>query len=93
MTYIPTADDVSYPPPLGTGTPPPTGDITVPQSPSGTSQAAPDRSQLNTESYLSTMGPNVSQSGAPAQTSAPVIAGCTSVPWNNWTGGTPGKQI
>ena len=95
MTYLPTAADVSPAPPVGDGTPPPTGDITVPQSPSGTSVDDVDRSESATETFLSGVGPNVPQQGTAAQTEAPVIAGCSSVPWNNTNpgNGTPGNKF
>ncbi len=90
MTYLPTAADVSPAPPLGTGVPPPTGAITVPQSPSGsvTGESA-DWNFANTET--STERTLVYNSNAaatsfptPALASPVTIAGCTSVAQNAW---------
>jgi hypothetical protein len=67
----------------------PTAPANPPQSPSGTSQTAPNRGQLNTEGFLSGVGENISQQGLPVQTSQPHLAGVpdTAIQWNNTTAG------
>jgi len=61
---------------LGNATTPPTGDITVPQSPSGTSVTDTDRSTSATNDYLQDVVRVESpQQGQTALTSPPTIAG------------------
>ena len=65
-----------------------------PQSPSGTSQPAPNRGELITESFLSGIGPNIPQQGTAAisDVSTITIAGVApgALQVNNWTSGSVG---
>ena len=80
--YDPT---VSYQPPLGTGVPPATGTIAVPQSPSGaiSSEAPPfqfSTSEMVTESFLTeVLMVESDQEGLPALTTPVQIQGLASV--------------
>ena len=45
-----------------------------------------------TETYLTELEVEGPQRGVAAQTSAPAIAGCSSVSWNNWISGSVGSE-
>ena len=76
MTYTPGPNDVSYPPPIGTGTPPATGTITVPQSPSGAIITNTNEGVSGTQTLLSdALHVGSPQEGVPILTSAPQMAG------------------
>ena len=85
--------------PIGTGTPPPTGDLVVPQSPSGsvTNQAAEfnnDNSISSTQEFLTNVVAVESpQQGVAALTTQPQIQGVpdAEIVWNNFTGGNVGS--
>jgi hypothetical protein len=76
----------------------PTPLATPPQSPSGsvTNESATfnfAETITSTEQKLTNvLEVEDTQQGTPAQTSAPAIAGCSSVPWNNWNSGIVGSQ-
>ena len=91
MSYEPTAADISYPPPIGSGVPPVPGTIIVPQSPSGTSVTNTGETETATQTALGTLEIE-GQQGLPAMTSVPVIAGCPNVQANNWNSGAVGSQ-
>jgi hypothetical protein len=86
MTYIPTPSQIDYLPPLGSATTPPTGEITVPQSPSGTSVTNTGESESATQTFVSRLVPTVQQ-GTPALTQKPVISGVPNQNFN-WYDGT-----
>jgi hypothetical protein len=75
---------------------PPAAAPVAPQSPSGsfTGQSATfnfNESETSTEEFLTdVLEVQSPQSGLPAQTSAPTLAGVPSsqIAWNNWTAGT-----
>jgi hypothetical protein len=87
--YDPT---VSYQPPLGSGVPPATGAITVPQSPSGaiSSEAPPFQYSTGimvTESFLTdVLGVDSDQEGLPALTAPVSLSGLAPVQiqQNSW---------
>jgi hypothetical protein len=81
--------------------PAPGSQQSVANSPQGSSETANDftagfnyvNSISSTEQELTdVLEVQSPQQGIAAQTSAPVIAGCTSVPWANWNSGIVGTQ-
>ena len=85
--------------PIGTGTPPPTGDLVVPQSPSGsvTGESAQfnfDQSITSTENVLqNVIAVESQQQGTATLPSAPTIAGVAAgdLQWYAWNGGNVGS--
>jgi len=89
MTYIPTKADIDYLLPLGSASTPPTGGITVPQSPSGAITTNTGRTTEATQTYVTKLNPQTQQ-GTPLLTTKPVMAGVpsASLPW--YDGSTSG---
>jgi hypothetical protein len=85
MTYTPGPNDVAY----GV-TPPATGTITVPQSPSGAITQNTGRSESATETFVSSLV-QTEQQGTPILSTAPMIAGTGPQPFysGNTSGVTP----
>jgi len=85
--------------PIGTGTPPPTGEIVVPQSPSGS--VTGESAQFNyanditstSEFLTNVVAVESPQQGAPALSIQPAIQGVpdAEIVWNNFTGGNVGS--
>lgn len=81
-----------YLPPLGDAITPPTGNITVPQSPSGVINNDTGRTEAATQTALGSLEIEGTQQGTPTLTTPVTIAGCPSVAQNNFYGGNAGSQ-
>ena len=80
--------------PIGDGVPPATGEIVVPQSPSGAIMTDTGLTESATETYLQTeLQPESAQWGTPTLTSAPQIAGVAAgdLQWYAWNSGSVGS--